>query len=174
MNLLQEATELFGNVPRPEHFTNHTHCCECAEHDETLRNEIPETLSHDKVRPGWDPLCFISPVGFQYFFPALVRLALEGTGSTYFIDQLIFHLELDGKRNSRFLQFTSKQRRFVVRLLHHLIETRAEEIEANLDSDALLRTLEIWEEDFFVPYCVNYSIGEFIPRYCIRPARDRI
>ena len=146
MKLLKEAIELFGSTPRPEHFTDHTHCCECAEHDETLRNATIETLSFDNVRPGWDPLCFISPEGFQYFFPALVRLALEGTGETYFIDQLIFHLELDGKRNSRYLKFTPEQRNYVVRLLNNFVEMRAEEIEANFDSDALFRAIEIWEE----------------------------
>ena len=146
MNLLEEAIELFGNTPRPEHFTDFTHCCECSEHDETLRKETLETLSYDCVRPGWDPLCFISPEGFQYYFPALVRLALEGTGDTYFIDQLIFHLALDGKRNSRYLKFTPEQRSYVVRLLSYIVETRPDEIEENFDSDALFRTIEIWEE----------------------------
>lgn len=146
MEFLQEATMLFGNVPRPEHFTDYTHCCECAEHDETLSRESIETLSYENLRPGWDPLCFISPEGFQYYFPALVRLTLDGTGENYFIDQLIFHLESDGKRNSRYLQFTPEQRSFVVRLLNYLVETRAVEIEENFDTDALFRTIEIWDE----------------------------
>lgn len=146
MELLEQARQLFGRTPRPEHFTDYTHCCECAEHDQTLRQETLETLSCDKLRPGWDPLCFITPEGFQYYFPALARLALEETGEDYFIDQLIFHLELDGKRNSRYLQFTPEQRRYVVRLLHHLVETRADEIEANFDTDALFRAIEIWHE----------------------------
>lgn len=147
MQLLQEAMKLFENVPRPEHFTDYTHCCECAEHDETLKRKSIATLSYEDVRPGWDPLCFISPEGFQYYFPALVRLALEGTGENYFIDQLIFHLELDGKRNSRYLQFTPEQRKFVVSLLTYLVEKRADEIEENFDSDALFRTIEIWDEN---------------------------
>lgn len=146
MNLLEEAIELFGNTPRPEHFTDYRHCCECAEHDETLRRESIETLSYESVRPGWDPFCFISPEGFQYYFPALVRLALEGTGENYFIDSLVFHLELDGKGNARFRKFTSGQRAYVVRLLHYFVETRAVEIEENFDSDALFRTIEIWDE----------------------------
>ena len=146
MNLIQEAIEVFGSSPRPEHFTNHTHCCECAEHDETLRKESLETLSYDHVRPGWDPICFISPVGFQFYFPALARLALDGTGDTYFVGQLVFHLELDGKRNARYLQLNPEQRKYVVRLLHHLIETRYDEIDENLDSDALFRAIEIWED----------------------------
>ena len=147
MTFLQEALELFGNTPRPEHFTNHTHCCECAEHDETLRKETLETLSYDDVRPGFDPLCFITPEGFQYYFPALVRLALEGGRDNYFIDQLVFHLEFDGKRNSRYLQFTPEQRRYVVKLLHYLVETRPGEIEENFDADALFRAIEIWADE---------------------------
>lgn len=146
MDLLAEAEELFGSTPRPEHFTNYRHCCECAEHDETLRNATPETLSYESVRPGWDPLCFVSPQGFQYYFPALVRLALEGEGDTYFIDQLVFHLELDGSNNERHVAFSPLQRSYVVKLLNHLLETRSEEIEQNLDADALLRTIAIWEE----------------------------
>lgn len=147
MNLLEEAIEIFGGTPRPEHFTNYRHCCECAEHDETLRRATLETLSCDNLRPGWDPLCFITPEGFQYYFPVLVRLALQGTAETYFIDRLIFHLKLDGKRNCRYLKFTPGQRSYVVKLLQYLVETRADEIEENFDSDALFRTIEIWEEE---------------------------
>ena len=144
MDMMQEALELFGKTPRPEHFTNYTHCSECAEHDETLRNETLSSLSYDHLRPGWDPLCFISPEGFQYYFPALVRLALEGTDENYFIDQLLFHLELDGSKNSRYLMFTTEQRNYVVKLLKHLVETRAQEIEENLDSGALFRAIDVW------------------------------
>jgi hypothetical protein len=147
MNLLEEARELFGQVCKPDNFTNYKHCSECAEHDETLRKNNTETLSYDDIQPGWDPFCFISPIGFQYYFPAFTRLALEGTGETYFIDRLIFHLELDGKRNARYMQFTSEQRSFVVKLLHYLVEVKAAEIESNLDSDQLFRAIEIWEGD---------------------------
>lgn len=145
MNFFPQARELFGNVPRPDHFTNHEHCCECAEHDATLRNETPDTLAYEKLQPGWDPFCFVTPAGFQYYFPALVRLALEGSGHEYFIDRLLFHLEYDGDNNARYLQFSPQQRDYVVRLLHHLVDTRAGEIEANCDSDALFRVIEIWE-----------------------------
>lgn len=143
MDYLEEAAVLFGDTPRPAHFTDYRHCCECAEHDATLRAQTPATLDQDHLRPGWDPMCFITPEGFQYYFPALVRLALD---DSYFIDQLVFHLELDGKGNRRFLQFTPAQRDFVVRLLGHLIDTRADEIEDNFDADALLRTIDIWAQ----------------------------
>ena len=35
MDWTQQAKQLF-TVPKPEHFTNYRHCCECAEHDATL------------------------------------------------------------------------------------------------------------------------------------------
>ena len=76
-----------------------------------------------------------------------MRLALQGTAETYFIDRLIFHLELDGKRNCRYLKFTPRQRNYVVKLLQYLVETRADEIDENFDSDALFRTIAIWEEE---------------------------
>lgn len=62
----------FGAVPRPEHFTDFTHCCECAEHDEALRSRDRASLRIEDVgNPGWDPLCFCSAEGIAYFFPAL-------------------------------------------------------------------------------------------------------
>ena len=35
MDWVQHAIQLF-QMPKPEHFTNYRHCCECAEHDVTL------------------------------------------------------------------------------------------------------------------------------------------
>ncbi len=77
--------------------------------------------------------------------PALVRLALEGCGETCFIDQLVFYLELNGRNNDRYLAFSPPQRRFVVQLLYHFLDIRAEEIEANLDADSLLRAIDVWD-----------------------------
>ena len=147
MDLIEEAKHLFGNEPRPTHFTNFKHCDECAEHDETLRNETPDSLRIEQLNPAWDPMCSVSVKGFKYYFPALVRLALEGTGQTYFIDQLIFHLEYDGKNNVRYQGFSIEQRAYVVRVLEFLVENRAHEIEANLDTDALFRAISIWSDD---------------------------
>lgn len=147
MEFIEEARQLFGDEVRPEHFTNHEHCCECAEHDATLQNSNPEQLTYDDLRPGWDPLCFINPEGFRYYFPALAKLAIEGSGPTYFVDRLVFHLELDGKNNRRYEAFSPAQRDYVVRLLQHLIELHADEIEQNLDVERLFRTIEIWQGD---------------------------
>ena len=144
MNLVDEAKHLFENEMRPTHFTNHKHCQECAEHDNTLRNATPDTLTFDDVAPGWDPLCFISVEGFKYYFPAMVRLVVEGEGETYYVDQFLFHLTPDGPRNARIESFSTQQRAFVIRVLEYLLKIRASEIEENLDADHLFQVLEIW------------------------------
>jgi hypothetical protein len=43
-DVIARIDEAFGLVERPEHFTNFTHCCECAEHDGLLRSRDRETL----------------------------------------------------------------------------------------------------------------------------------
>lgn len=65
---LQRIREAFAHEPRPEHFTNYTHCEECAEHDETLRAHHPDTIAEEHVgHAGWDPICFITEAGFRYY-----------------------------------------------------------------------------------------------------------
>ena len=72
-----EAARVF-EVKKPQHFTNHTHCCECTEHDEVLRAHDRDTIGIEQLgNPGWDPMCLCTVEGFQYYFPALVRLCLD-------------------------------------------------------------------------------------------------
>jgi hypothetical protein len=42
--VIQNITEAFSGIEKPEHFTNFTHCDECKEHDDTLRARTVETL----------------------------------------------------------------------------------------------------------------------------------
>jgi hypothetical protein len=63
MDWLQEAKQLF-QMPKPEHFTNHRHGCECAEHDATLRAYDVDAIGVAQLgNPGWNPLCLASPGG---------------------------------------------------------------------------------------------------------------
>ena len=139
----------FGSVERPEHFTNHTHCCECAEHDELLRARDRETLGISDVgNPGWDPICFSSPQGIAYYFPALARLALAppDPGYGWYADQLLFHL-YSGFPENRFLQFcTPAQRVAVASLLGYIIESRTALVEFYDSTDNFLRCYELWNE----------------------------
>jgi hypothetical protein len=57
MNWTQTATELF-RAPRPEHFTDFLHCCECEEHDQALLSSDIASIGLDVLgNPGWDPMC---------------------------------------------------------------------------------------------------------------------
>ncbi|MGR9074239.1 MAG: hypothetical protein ACU833_14355 [Gammaproteobacteria bacterium] len=146
-SLIEKAKRLFGNLPRPEHFTDYRHCCECAEHDRTLRAHDPDTIGLEALgNPGWDPMCFATGEAFRYYFPAMVRLALEGTGGAYYSDQFLFHLTCGGCRNRRWQGFSPEQRRFVVEVLNALQENRAEEIERCFNADDLLKAVEIWSD----------------------------
>ncbi|EDX84231.1 hypothetical protein S7335_1928 [Synechococcus sp. PCC 7335] len=144
MDYIAIAHDLFSATARPKHFTNYQHCCECAEHDALLQSRDRESLTHEDLPPGWDAICFVTDAGFHYYFPSLVRLAIEGRADSYYLDQFLFHLTYEGYRNRRWQSFSVEQRRFVLRLLEHLLETRAEEIEQNQDADALLLAIEIW------------------------------
>jgi hypothetical protein len=54
--VLAQIDAAFGDVERPEHFTDYAHCCECAEHDALLRARDRDTLCiADVGNTGWDP-----------------------------------------------------------------------------------------------------------------------
>ncbi|WP_052659214.1 hypothetical protein [Pseudomonas sp. LFM046] len=143
--ILATLDAAFGDCPRPEHFTDYRHCCECAEHDETLRSRDRETLRHADVgNAGWDPLCFCSAEGIAYYLPALARFALEEPTPEldWYGWQLVFHLYYGAADNRLLLHCDAAQRQAVAALLAHLVDTRAELLE--LDVDDVLRAYEIW------------------------------
>jgi hypothetical protein len=147
--VIGQIDAVFGAVDRPEHFTNFTHCCECREHDELLRSRDRETLRIEDVgNPGWDPICFASPQGIAYYFPALVRLALAPPSDTYgwYADQLLFHLCSGFRDNKIFRYCTAPQRAAVANFLGHLIESRAALVGDLVCCDDFLRCHELWSE----------------------------
>jgi hypothetical protein len=146
MNWLEESKVLFA-VPRPEHFTHYQHCEECFEHDQTLLNATIDGIGMEELgNPGWDPMCFVEPDGFIYYFPALVRLCLESSEEWSYIGQFLFHLNYDGPQNRYVLAFSEAQRDFVARFLDHLLETRAELITLYGEDDDLFTAIRIWSE----------------------------
>ena len=148
--ILAMVNRAFAKRRRPEHFTNHTHCSECLEHDELLRSRDTETLTIGDVgNMGWDPICFITAEGYAYYFPALARLALAApeAGGGWYGAHLFSTLCLDGPRNNRFLACNAKQRKTVVAFLHHVIETRAELVDINpRAAKSLFEAIEIWSD----------------------------
>ncbi len=126
LKVLQDIDNAFGHISRPIRFLkNPNHCCECAEHEETLQQVTPASVSLKEVgSPAWDPLCGIKPEAFQYLMPGLARLAM-GRGDRYYLDQFMFHLEsfqIDG--------FDTVQTQAILNLLWFLFETMPEEIES--------------------------------------------
>lgn len=144
---VEKARQLF-QTNKPDHFTNYTHCCECAEHDELLRTFDVDTIGIAELgNPGWDPICFCSDEGKKYYMPALIRLSLETIHGHFYLDQFLFHLESDGRRNTFFLSCTPSQREFIASFIHYLIETFPEKFGTGLYADQILKVYEIWSDD---------------------------
>lgn len=147
--VLAEIDAAFGTVARPEHFTNFSHCCECAEHDAVLRSRTRETLRLEDIgNPAWDPLCFTISQGIAYYFPALAQFALAPPvdGYGWYADHLLFHL-YSGFRDNGFYQYCSRaQRAAVARFLAHLLESRAAFVDAYGVADDFLRCYELWND----------------------------
>lgn len=145
--VLQSIRDAFCDYSKPEHFTNYAHCDECQEHDDTLRAQDVDTLARDHVgHGGWDPLCFTSPEGFAYLFPALCRIALqeETEGSDWYGPQLLFHLTYNGQQNRLLARFSRRQKDAIVTLLRHIDRTRCDQI-ANYACEADLYTaIKLW------------------------------
>ncbi len=150
---IQTAKRLFA-LPKPEHFTNYWHCCECAEHDETLLAHDLDSIGLKQLgNPGWDPICFSSATGLLYYMPALVRLTLQTLSSprVAYLDQFLFHLHRSDLLDAANLQ----QRQFIVAFLEYLIDQEHEEMSGmnvrsqfHLDledyADDLLDVLQTW------------------------------
>lgn len=142
---LDRLIQAFHACPRPEHFTNFSHCDECAEHDQTLRSRTPETLAIEDVgNSASDPICFISPAGFAYFLPGLARLALQNAGMGWYGPQLFQHLISNGPDNKRFTHCSKQQRRAVADFLACLIDANTTRIEAHGAADDAVRAFDIW------------------------------
>ena len=140
----------FGPVPRPEHFTDHPGCCECAEHDALLQQRDRETLSiADVGSQAWNPITMCTPPAFAYWMPVLARLAMQPPplpDFDWFGDTIIRQLRWNGPRNERWAACTRDQRRAVAAFLEHLFDTRTDEIELYDCHHELLEALATWSE----------------------------
>jgi hypothetical protein len=146
MDWSQEAKRFF-TVPKPEHFTNRRHCCECAEHDETLLAYDVDSIGVQQLgNPGWDPLCFATAEGLLYYLPALIRLTLNTMDKPQerYLDQLLFHLMYDGQANRIVRACSPAQRIFVAEFLAYLIEQYSAELDGCTYADDILKAYDIW------------------------------
>jgi hypothetical protein len=134
-------------VQKSHRHVQHLHCCECAEHDDTLVTADVDSIGLEQLgNPGWDPLCFASVEGLVYYMPALIRLTLEtmDTLQERYLDQLLFHLMRDGKDNDLVRACSKEQRAYVVEFLTHLIEQYSVEIDQYSYAGDMLKVYEIW------------------------------
>lgn len=147
MDAIAAIDRAFGPVPKPGHFTNYSHCQECAEHDDLLRNRDRGTLSlQDLSNAGSDPFCFCSAEGMAFYMPSLVRLALATpvAGHDWYGDRLLFRLYSGATENPLYKYCSESQRAAVATLLHELIVNHADTIDAYQSSDEFLRAYDIW------------------------------
>jgi len=146
MDWIQQAKQLF-QMPKPEHFTNYRHCCECAEHDATLLACDVDSISLQQLgNPGWDPLCFVSPEGFLFYLPALIRITLDTMAKPQerYLDQFLFHLIRDGKDHDLVRACSPEQRAFIAGFLEYVIDQYAAEITECTYADDILKAYDIW------------------------------
>ncbi|MBY4677303.1 hypothetical protein [Marinobacterium arenosum] len=141
---LAQANRLFA-MPKPAHFTNYRHCCECAEHDATLCGSSVERIGLAELgSPAWDPLCFATVDGLKYYLPAMVRLSLTTLDDAFYLAQMLFHLIRDGEGNDLVCACSAEQRRFICDLLAYLLDNHTAQIDAALCGDQLLMAHDIW------------------------------
>ena len=143
MDWINEAKRIF-RVEKPNHFTDYKHCEECEEHDQTLINASIDAIGLDELgNPGWDPICFSSPEGKQYYMPSLIRLSLDTMDDDFYFGQLLFHLE-GGWGNELYLACSQQQRGFIKAFVEYVIIQHTVQIEANGYEDEALAVQEIW------------------------------
>ena len=146
MDWVTQAKQLF-QVDKPVHFTNFTHCEECAEHDATLLNTTIETIGIKELgNAGWDPICFSNAQGKQYYTPAFIRLSLNTIDQEFYFGQYLFHLSYDGCQSEYYLACSAEQRHFIAQFLQYMIETYPEHLELNVCADSALQAYEVWAE----------------------------
>jgi hypothetical protein len=96
--------------------------------------------------PGWDPVCFVSPEGFLYYLPALIRITLETMDKPQerYLDQFLFHLIRDGKDHDLVRVCRLKQRVFVAEFLAYLLDQYSAELDECTYADDMLKAYDIW------------------------------
>ena len=134
----------FANVPRPEHFTNWNHCDECSEHDATLRSQERGSFEIQVVlNPCWNPLAFMTPEGFQYFFPELVRMALNDSKHGFLHDFLRNRI-CTYNDNRQVSLFTPAQIRSTLQFFEYAMNTSWMDLEC--DWPVLMTGLREWRQ----------------------------
>lgn len=144
--IIRKAFEVFSKIERPEHFTNHAHCCECKEHDNVLLAYTPDTITRDALgHMGWDPITFTTDYGFRYYLPGLIRIVLTESANESYYEQFLWHTLGEGDYD-RYTSCTDEEKQIVLLVLEFLLENHTEEIDQECLSDELLLAVEKWSD----------------------------
>lgn len=145
--IIARSEEVFADVERPKHFTNHTHCCECRDHDLELQPYTPATIPRTALGTmGWDPITFCTDEGFRYWLPGLIRIVLTQTGEDNYYEQFLWHIQAVEGGHDRYAVCTEEERVVIAMTLAWLLEHRSAEIEQECDSQELLWAIERWSK----------------------------
>jgi len=145
--IVGRAYRAFSSFARPEHFTDHTHCPECAEHDQTMRSRPHAAIGVVQLgNPGWCPIPFLTEQAYGYVMPRLIELALassvERPGESYVFSFLLAltpapeHRKLDN--------FTPEQAAVVLESLQHMKDKMWSVIEEACCEDDLAQAIARW------------------------------
>ena len=147
-SIVANADEVFADVERPEHFTDHKHCCECLDHDDELQPYTPGNIPRSALgHMGWDPITFCTDQGFRYFLPGMIRIVLTESGDDNYYEQFLWHVTAMEGGHDRYQVCTEAERAVVALTLAWLFEHRSAEIEQELVAEELLGALGRWSEE---------------------------
>jgi hypothetical protein len=148
--IIGNAYKAFASYARPEHFTDHTHCEECAEHDQTMRSRpLSEIGVAELGNPGWCPIPFLTKQAYGYVMPRLIELALTAGSPDRPGDSFVFCylLALTPKPEHRDLDyFTSEQRAAIEASLHYIRDHMAPLVKTECCEDDLAMALARWQD----------------------------
>jgi len=82
----------FAGAPRPDKFTDHPYCEECAEWHEYFSAYTPVTLADVIEPPETLGISFLTDDAFVYLLPGMLRW-ITRTGTQYCVGDVLFHVE---------------------------------------------------------------------------------
>ena len=125
----------FADCARPEKFTDHPYCEECAEADQYFRAFTPVSLAEVTDPPETLPISFLTDAAFTYLAPGLLRW-MPRSGDQYCLGDVVFHVE------NRLHVFDSKQRAAIRHLLYTVYDMLESQIrESAFDYPTVWRIL---------------------------------
>lgn len=114
----------FGDSPRPEKFTDHPYCEECADAHQYFSAFTPVTPADVTEPPETLPIPFLTDGAFLYLLPGMLRW-IPRTGRQYCIGDVLFHIE------NRLHAFKPDQRLAIRDLLYLVYDRLEPEIRAS-------------------------------------------